>query len=719
MGGEHRLDEVAAAVDRGAWQVALELLDGDADGATTAAGWELRARAAYGNGEFEACVSAWEELHALLVRQSRHADAARAAAMIAMYIMMDTGLMAPVRGWLRRAERLLEGHDESQAHALIAMVRAYERLMCGDMEAVRQQAAESIELGTRHGVEPAVIIGRVAAARVRIFDGDVAEGLELLDEVGTHLMSGAADPLTTGMMYCELICAAQGLALYDRASEWTNVMEHWRHGAAFGGINGRCRVHRAEMLRTSGPCDLAEAEALRACDELRPWMRREFGWPLVELGNIRLRKGDLEGAEEAYCAAHDHAWSPQPGLALVRLAQGDVAAASALVADAIAHPFEIPSKERPPFGDLRLAPLIDAQSEIAVAAGDSDTARRAAATLRSIADTYPSRSLRAMADLAAGRSALLDDDLEAAIDCCTAAIAGWTDIGAPFEAAVARTVLGEACHRSGHVDGARMEWRSAQAAFEEFGAALWAHRAAHLAEGLCSDVSAALRDPTAAGSGGSSASTGSAGGSAVAIRTATFRCDGDTRTVEFGGATAVVRDLKGLRYVERLLGDPGREFHVLDLVAVEQGSLPVPRAGRGISPAISGDISELRMSDGSGLPLIDDHAREAYRRRLAEVDDDIDEAVRLNDTGRIELAQRDREYLIAELTSAVGLGGRNRMVGGDAERARSSVTRSIRYGLERLAAHHPAIARHLHQNVHTGIYCVYAPDPLAPVEWLL
>jgi tetratricopeptide (TPR) repeat protein len=703
MVGTDRLGEVAAAVERGAWQEALDLLDADAPAAQTAAGWELRARAAYGSGQFEACVSAWEELHALLVSLDQRADAARAAAMIAMYLMMDTGLMAPVRGWLRRAERLLDGHDEAPAHALIALVRTYERLLCGDMEATRTWSAEAIELGTRLGVDPAVVIGRVAAARVSIFDGHVAEGLELLDEVGTYLMSGAADPLTTGMMYCELICAAQGLAMYDRANEWTEVMEHWRHGTAFGGINGRCRVHRAEMLRTSGPCDVAEAEALRACDELRPWMRREFGWPLVELGNIRLRKGDLAGADEAFRAAHDHAWSPQPGLALLRLAQGQVETASALVADAIAHPFEMPSKERPPFGDLRLAPLLDAQAEIAVAAGDVHTAGRAAATLRSIADSYPSRSLRAMADLATGRAALLDGDLETAVDRCTAAIAGWTDLGAPFEAAVARTVLGEACHRSGHPDGARMEWRSAQAAFEAFGASLWAERAGKLAE----DVAV----PMLAHAASSTTTPPSRSGASRVIGSATFTCDGDTRTVEFGGTTAMVRDLKGLRYVERLLGEPGREFHVLDLVAVEQGSLPVSRSRH--------EPDELPGTDGTGLPLIDQQAREAYRRRLAEVDDDIEEATRLNDPGRVELAQRDREYLIAELTRAVGLGGRNRTVGGDAERARSSVNRSIRYGLERLARHHPAVARHLGQNVHTGTYCVYAPDPLAPVDWRL
>ena len=101
-------------------------------------------------------------------------------------------------------------------------------------------------------MEPAVVIGRVCAARVRIFDGHVEEGLDLLDEIGALLMSGEVDPLTTGMMYCELICAAQGMALHDRADEWTEVMDRWSHGAAIGAINGRCRVHRAEILRISG-----------------------------------------------------------------------------------------------------------------------------------------------------------------------------------------------------------------------------------------------------------------------------------------------------------------------------------------------------------------------------------------------------------------------------------------------------------------------------------
>jgi hypothetical protein len=678
------IEDARAFVALGEWQAAIESLEGD-DGSSPE-GLELRAQAAYGAGDLEGCVDAWEALHTRQLERDDRLEAARAAAMLAMYLMMDTGLMSPVRGWLAKADRLLDGEGQGPVHAVMAMVRTYERFMCGDMATAREQSELAIDLGERFGVLPATVIGRTAAARITIFDGDVELGLAMLDEVGALLMTGEVDALTTGMMYCEIICAAQGLMMHDRAQEWTEVMERWRHGAAFGGINGRCRVHRAELLRMSGTCDLAEEEALAACDELRPWMRREFGWPLAELGNIRLRRGDLAGAEEAFLAAHSHAWSPQPGLALLRLAQGDTAGAAALIADAVAHPIDIPSKERPPFGDLRLAPLLDAQTEIAVAASDIDTAERAALALRAIADCYPSRSLAACAELADARVAVLQGDHLRAIGAASGAMAAWVEIGAPFEAASARMVLADALTLAGKPEAAAMEWEVARHAFAAFGATLQAERAGRLPAG----------DPPARSR-------------AADVETAVFRCEGDTRTVSLAGSTALVHDLKGFRYIERLLAGPDREFHVLDLVAVETGASHLGNPYEG-SPHGFAD---------SGLPVLDERARHAYQRRLVEVDDDIAEATLMNDLGRLELAQRDRDYLIAELTQAVGLAGRHRLVGSTSERARTSVTRSIRYSLDRLAPHHPALATHLRQNVRTGTYCVYRSDPVASLRWEL
>lgn len=697
---------VEIAIGRGEWSDALALLDGtgsgsatgEVDTASTAALLELRAQAAYGAGSFEASIAAWEAQHLLLAEADDRAGAARAAAMVAMFLMIDTGLMSPVRGWLYRAERLVEDRHDDPVHAVVAAVRAYERFMCGDMAGARQSAERSVALGLQLGNMAAEVIGRTCVARITILEGRVDDGLDQLSGVGVLLMSGAVDPLTTGMMLCEVICAAQGLGLYQMAAEWTNVMERWGRGAAFGGIHGRCRVHRAEILRVSGPCDAAEEAALRACDELRPWMRREFGWPLTELGNIRLRKGDLDGAEEAFLAAHEHMWCPHPGLAMVRLAQGRIHEASTLIDAAITVPFRSPSKERPPFGDLTLAPLFEAQVEIAVAAGDLELARRASDALRAVAGKYRSPWLDAAALLAEARTALLAGDLETALAASAGAASSWADMVAPYETATARTALAEAYARSGHHASARLERQAAAAAFAAFGAVLKAAELRHL---LDDDDKHTVATPQPIEPGREADS-------------AAFRLEGDTRSISFAGKHALVGDLKGFRYLARLLAQPGREIHVLDLVAVERGSLPTgctaeARAGVDIDSGFG----------GGGLPLLDEQARQAYRRRLAEVDDDIDDAVRCNDPARAELAQRDREYLITELTRAVGLGGRLRAVGSDSERARMAVARTVRYAIARLGKCNAPLAAHLVNCIRTGTYCSYQPDPMATVIWTL
>src|ERR671915_1228027 len=183
--------------------------------------------------------------------------AAGAALRVAMHLLLDTALMAPVRGWLARAERLLEGKDETAAHAWFAVVRTYERMLTGDLHGARPWARRAIELGSR--CDPAACaIGRVAEARLLILDGEVRQGLALLDEAGVATVSGDLDPLSTGVVYCELVCALQGAAQYDVAEEWTEAMERWCETNAIGSLHGRCRVHRVEILRLRGACDDAE-----------------------------------------------------------------------------------------------------------------------------------------------------------------------------------------------------------------------------------------------------------------------------------------------------------------------------------------------------------------------------------------------------------------------------------------------------------------------------
>jgi tetratricopeptide (TPR) repeat protein len=690
---------VRSAVDEGRFSDALEALSAAGDAARTPSLLELRAQAAYGQGEFEASISAREDQYRLLCDSADQVGAARAAAMVAMFLMIDTGLMSPVRGWMRRAEELLEGAEQDPTHAVLAAVRAYERFMCGDVPEARRHAELAVELGRKLGVRAAEVIGRTARARTEILAGEVDQGIDELESIGALLVSGEVDSLTTGMMLCEIVCAARGLARHDMAAEWTDAMDRWRPGAAFGGLHGRCRVHRAEGLRVSGPCDLAEAEALGACDDLRPWMRREFGWPLAELGNIRLRRGDLDGAAEAFRAAHEHVWSPHPGLALVYLARGQVREARALIDAAIAHPLRAPSKELPPSSDLSLAPLLDAQVEIAVAGCDLRTAEGASSALRAIAKRYGGPWLNASASLAEARTALLAGDLEKAVAAGMAAITPWADLGAPYETARARVVLGDAHARAGDLSSARLEWEAAAKAFESFGARRWA-----VATRERADEERAGEHRLA------NAGPGPRGARESAPEAAVFRLEGGLRVVSFAGQSVTVRDLKGYRYFARLLAAPGRELHVLDLVAVEQGTLPTDQASAARETGLEG-------LDGAGLPALDAPARESYRRRLAEVESDLEDAHRCNDPARAELAERDRDFLVAELARAVGLGGRLRRVGSNAERARTAVARTLRYANDQLKTHHPTLAAHLDNCVRTGTYCSYRPDPFAPVDW--
>lgn len=599
--------------------------------------------------------------------------------MVATHLLIDTGLMAPVRGWLRRAERLLEPLGETPLHAMLAAVRGYERLFSGDVEEAAYWSTQAVVLGERHNQPDAAVIGQTCAARLALLGGDLDGGLAQLDEVGARLMAGDANDLVTGMMLCEVVCAAQGLAMHDLAQEWTDVMEAWRHRSGFGGLHGRCRVHRAELLRISGPADAAETEALGACADLRPWMRREYGWPLVELGTIRLRRGDLAGAEASFEEATAHAWCPQPGLALTHLARGRTGTAAAMIAEAIAHPLEIPWKERPPFGDLRLAPLLYAQGEIALAGADTEAARSAADRLTGIATRFPSQSLRAMATITRARADLIAGDLDSARTLAQEALALWADVEAPYDSAAARTVLAQVHTAAGAEALARAEWATARQVFAGFGA-----------QGRVEEITALLhRDEPA----NAAASAPGVDGS--------FVLRNGLRCIRYGSSEIAVPDLKGFRYLERLLADPGREFHVLDLVSLDQG-----------------DAEERReVPPQAGIPVLDDEARDAYRRQLADVEADIEEARANNDLGRQELAEHDRDYLVAALSSALGLAGRARTTGSTAERARTSVARSLRYALQRLEEANPVIAGHLDRALKTGTYCSYHPDPLTPVRW--
>jgi tetratricopeptide (TPR) repeat protein len=647
------LEGARAASSRGAWQQAYDLLlEADARRLLGPAELPFLADVAYAAGHLDVTIEVWERVHGECVQAGDVVAAAGAATRVAMHLLFDTALMAPVRGWLLRAERLLEGQDETPVHAWVAVVRSYERLLVGDLQKARGWARQAIDVGAKRA-PAAAAIGRVAEARSLILAGEIQQGLALLDEAGVATVSGELDPLSTGVVYCELVCALQGAAQYDLAEEWTEAMERWSHRGAIGSLHGRCRVHRAEILRLRGSCEEAEKEALAACAELRPYLRRELGWPLNELGRIRLVRGDVDGAEEAFLAAQEAGWDPQPGLSLVRLSQGDVAAAAESIREALDHPMNVPSKELPSNTELRRAPLLEAAVQIEIASGALDRAGAAADELETVAARFESKALTASASLARGRVRLAAGDPSAAERDFEVAARLWHEVGAPHETSLAQAARSDARRLGGNQP---------------------------------------LAGPRASGSAPSAPPVEPPG-------TNTFRCEGDYWLVAFEGRAVRVRDLKGMHYISRLLADPGREFPALDLVALES----------------AGNVTFSELGDAG--ELLDPQAKQAYRRRLGETEADLEEARALGDSPRVTQVELERDFLVRELSRAVGLGGRDRRAGSAPERARASVTRAIRQAMLRISEHDRPLGRHLDHAIRTGTYCAYTPDPRAPARW--
>jgi hypothetical protein len=259
----------------------------------------------------------------------------------------------------------------------------------------------------------------------------------------------------------------------------------------------------------------------------------------------------------------------------------------------------------------------------------------------------------------------------------------WNEVAAPYEAARARIGLAEALHARGSENQAVLERQAARAVLERIEAAQTTHPRARV------EGNDGLDDLTASDLN-------------------VFRREADYWSLVFAGHTVRVRDLKGMRYLARLLADPGRDFHVLDLVAAESGrDAQVESRAAGMSHATLGDAGEM----------LDARAKDAYRRRLGEIEEDIEHASAFGDTERAAQADAERDFLVRELARAVGLGGRDRRVASASERARVGVTRAVRHAIGRIGEHHPQLGEHLNRTVRTGTYCAYLPDPRAPAGW--
>jgi class 3 adenylate cyclase len=396
---------------------------------------------------------------------------------------------------VRRAERLLERVPESQLHALLGAVAGFGALVfTGDGEAALTAARRTGEIAARTGDATSAALGQSVEGRALITLGRIKEGIALLDESVIAAVTGEVDPLSAAALYCNAICAYQSVGEFQRAEEWSLAMETFCAENSVGSFHGRCRVHRAEIERLRGNLRRAEAQAKQAATELGPYSRYWEGWAFSELGQIRARMGDLDGAGSAFAEADERGWPPQPGLAMLRLAMGDTDGAAASIRDAIDDRSQPPAFELPPNTDLRRAPLLVAQVEIATAAGDVEEARAAADELSRVADRLGTAALRATSAMALGAVQLAEHDPDVASQNFRDAAGLWQSIGAPFEAARARVGLGMSLRAAGREPRAIAEFRAAQTSFERLGASVHARGAAAAAGDASVGATDARRD---------------------------------------------------------------------------------------------------------------------------------------------------------------------------------------------------------------------------------
>lgn len=449
------------ALDRHAWTEALDLFVRADDGSLSGADLEAMAEAAFFSARVDASVDARERAFKAYQSEGNVVKAA-ALALDLFEQYSNQGKPSIAAAWRRRGERLLDGVPESPAHGRLALIQAFSARSAGDIETALAEAERAVEIGGRTGDADLVAFAMTILGSFRIATGRVADGFELMEEAAVAAVSGELSTFITGVTCCQMIAACRDLSDYGRAREWTEAAEEWCKRESVSGFPGICRVHRAEVVALSGAWERAEEELRRATDELAAYNAvSPMGDGYYAIAEIRLRRGDLEGAEEALRQSNALGHSPQPLLAQIRLAQGDARAALAGINAAVTEQ----TWDR--WARVRLLPT---QIEVAVASGDLVLARQGAEELTGLVDAYQSPAMQAGRHEAWGRVLLSEGDAAGAARELRGAVRAWLEVAAPYETARARVLLSGAL-RDLRLEGeADLEAATALTEFERLGA---------------------------------------------------------------------------------------------------------------------------------------------------------------------------------------------------------------------------------------------------------
>lgn len=438
---------------------------------------EEMAECALWSQDSDACVRLHEQAYAGYVG----ADQPCCAARVALALLKDyskRGAPSVARGWLQRAERLLEGQPECVERGHLLRAQAQRLYAAGDHRGAMEKVDEAHAIAQRFNDVDLEALSLHLRGRFLIGRGQVEAGIALVDEAMTAAISGQASPLTVGVLYCNTMGTCELIADYERALEWSELALGWCEPYTASAFPGVCRLHTASALLNRGRWKEAEAHVRQALASFTKGERRLSSEAWYVLGEVERLKGNHADAETHFRKASELGSDPVPGLALLRVAQGRPAPALRLMERAM---------EQAPPRTLHRAELLTGRVVVALANDRPELAEAAIEELHEIHRTFGCRALRGRALLETGLVALYRGDGRAATGPLLEARAIFVEMGLEYDLASARLQLGRAYLLSEDTEDAQLEAEAAGKAFMEMGA----EPDRHAVERLLEDVARA------------------------------------------------------------------------------------------------------------------------------------------------------------------------------------------------------------------------------------
>ena len=443
-----------------AWAESYRLLEAaDRESSLDPEDVERLATAAYLTGRDEESEAFWARAHQAFMARGDHEGAVRSACWLA-FGLLQRGAMAPASGWFARIERILnETHLDSVARGYLLVPSAIQHIVQGNVEAGHAAFTAAGEIATRFGDRDLGSLTCSGRGRALIRLGNIAGGAALLDEAMAAVIAGDVTPALAGDIYCIVLEGCQEIFDLRRAYEWTASLSQWcATQPDLVRYRGECLLYRSEIMQLRGRWDDAAQDAHHACELLRS--RPAAGAAFYRVGEIHRLRGEFARAETAYTHANERGRKPQPGLSLLRLAQGQTDAAAASIRGALADTRVLSARAR----------MLAAAIEILLAAGDLENARAARSELSEIAGALDSPLLSAICAHATGALLLAENDVAGASTSLQQASDVWRDLQTPYEEGHTHVLMAGVCERRGDQDGRRLELDAARRLFRQLNA---------------------------------------------------------------------------------------------------------------------------------------------------------------------------------------------------------------------------------------------------------